>query len=67
MDERLGREIATYFGLRVVGVIGLLVEAKSKGYLTEIKPALDLLQSRAGFYVRTSLYERILRQQGENG
>jgi uncharacterized protein len=66
MDERLGRETATYFGLRVLGVIGILVEAKSKGKTTQIKPALDHLQSMAGFYISASLYERILREQNES-
>jgi predicted nucleic acid-binding protein len=65
MDERLGRETANYFDINVVGVIVILIEAKRKGLLKEVKPSLDLLHSLAGFYIRPSLYERILREQGE--
>ena len=65
MDERLGRETATYFNIPVVGVIGILIEAKRKGLLEEVKPSLDLLHSLAGFYIKPGLYERILREQGE--
>jgi len=65
MDERLGRETADYFGLQFVGVIGILIEAKRKGLIPEIKPSMDLLRSLTGFYIKSSLYSRILREQGE--
>ncbi len=41
MDERLGREIAALFNLRMMGVIGVLIEAKRNGLIREIKTSLD--------------------------
>jgi predicted nucleic acid-binding protein len=65
MDERLGREIAGLFNLRVVGVIGVLIEAKHKGLIREVKPCLDQLRVLAGFYINPALFERIVREEGE--
>ena len=41
MDEHLGREVARHFGLRYSGLIGVLIEAKHKGFINAIKPFLD--------------------------
>src|SRR5437016_5367721 len=38
MDERLGRIEAARFGLRFIGILGVLIEAKAKGCLKEIRP-----------------------------
>jgi predicted nucleic acid-binding protein len=65
MDERLGRETAMFMGLRVVGLVGVLIEAKRKGIITEIKTSLDQLR-KAGFYLHPTLYMRILMDQGES-
>jgi hypothetical protein len=42
MDERRGRFMARRLGLEVIGVLGVLVRAKRKGHLDELKPVLDL-------------------------
>jgi hypothetical protein len=65
MDERYGREIAALFNIRVTGVIGILVEAKHKGLIREVKLNLDRLRMVASFYLNPALYERILREEGE--
>lgn len=65
MDEQVGREIAHFFDLRCVGVIGVLSEAKRKGLIVEIKPFLDMLRYKAGFWVSDSLYLRVLQEEGE--
>ena len=65
MDERLGRETAQHLGRRVTGVIGVLVEAKRKGMLPEVKSPLDALRDKAGFRVSERLYARVLRDTGE--
>lgn len=65
MDERLGRETAQHLGLRVTGVIGMLVEAKRKGVLPEVKSLLDALRDKAGFRVSERLYARVLGDTGE--
>lgn len=65
MDERLGRETAQHLGLKPTGVIGVLIEAKRRGVLPEVRPLLDALRDQAGFRVSERLYERVLVDTGE--
>jgi predicted nucleic acid-binding protein len=65
MDERLGRDTARHLGLRFTGLIGLLVEAKRKGLIANIKGELDALRDVAGFRIADSLYRQILRDEKE--
>ena len=65
MDEHLGRETATYFSIPVIGLIGVLIEAKHKGFIAGLKPYLDQLRSTSGFYIKPTLYQMILQEIGE--
>lgn len=65
LDERDGRRVAQRFGLRVVGVLGILIEAKSKGLVVTIKPHLDDLRQQAGFYIHETIYQYVLTLAGE--
>ena len=65
MDERLGRETAQHFGLRYVGLVGILSAAKQRGDLKALRPLLDRLRDVAGFRVSSALYEQVLRDAGE--
>ena len=49
LDERRGRKVASRLGLKFIGLLGVLVEAKRKGLIAEVKPILDSLIVRAGF------------------
>lgn len=65
MDERLGRDVAQHLGLRYIGLIGVLIEAKHKGVLSAVKHHLDELRNVAGFRIRDALYVRVLQDEGE--
>jgi len=65
LDERRGRTVAARFGLRFVGLLGLLIEAKRKGCLAAVKPILEDLVMKAGFWVSQQLYTRVLEVAGE--
>lgn len=65
IDERLGRRSAQHFGLNVIGVIGVLVDAKHHGLISEIKLYLDQLRDLAGFYIGDALYQRVLADEKE--
>ena len=65
LDERRARAIAERAGLQFTGILGSLVEAKSKGIITAVKPVVDALISEAGFWVADSLYKRTLEVAGE--
>jgi hypothetical protein len=75
LDERRGRKVASRLGLtltrkrkrklKCLGLLGILVEAKRQGLIVAVKPVLDDLMTRAGFWVGSSLYTRILEEAGE--
>ncbi len=67
IDERRGRLIATRLNLRYVGILGILVEAKSQSLIAEVKPLLNALVNEAGFWVAESLYKSILQLVNEVG
>ena len=65
IDERRGRQVATRMGLTYIGLLGVLLEAKRKAFLPEVKPVLDELVAKAGFWVSRELYTRVLLAAGE--
>ena len=65
IDERQGRAEADRLGLRITGLLGVLVEAKRKRFILAVKPVLDDLIATAQFRVANALYARILQIVGE--
>jgi hypothetical protein len=51
MDEQEGRRTAQRLGLKTVGVVGVLIEAKARGLIAEVGPLLERLRQEAGFYL----------------
>ncbi|MGK7947999.1 MAG: DUF3368 domain-containing protein [Xenococcaceae cyanobacterium] len=66
IDERRGRLVASRLNLRYTGILGILVEAKSQGLIAEVKPLLNALIDRAGFWVAEPLYNRVLQLVDED-
>ncbi|MCX7112252.1 MAG: DUF3368 domain-containing protein [Proteobacteria bacterium] len=65
LDERLGRSVAHRMGVRHIGLLGILIEAKRQGLIAAIKPMLDELKTKAGFWIAPPLYARVLEAAGE--
>ncbi len=65
LDEKEGRHVAQHLGLKVVGVGGILLEAKAAGAISVIRPHLDALRQTAGFYLTDSVYHHLLALAGE--
>jgi uncharacterized protein len=61
LDERKGVQVATRYGLRVQGVLGVLLRAKAQGMIPLVRPLLDSLVNDAGFWMTKNLYQRILQ------
>lgn len=61
LDERKGRLVAARLGLKFIGLLGVLIEAKHKGLVVSIKPILDDLIKKAGFWISPELYEHVLQ------
>ena len=65
IDERLGRSVATRLGLKFIGLLGILIAAKHKHLISQLKPLLEDLITKAGFWVSPQLYARVLQEAGE--
>ncbi len=61
IDERLGRNAAIGLGLKVTGVLGILIAAKRSNLIQEVKPLLDTLIKRVGFWIHEQLYTDVLQ------
>ncbi|WP_413171136.1 DUF3368 domain-containing protein [Anabaena azotica] len=47
-------------------ILEILVEAKSQGLISAVKPLLDDLVNKAGFWVAKPLYKSVLQLVDEN-
>lgn len=65
LDEIAGREMATFYGLRVLGSIGCLIEAKRREIIPTVQPLLAAMQTDARFWVSRKLYHTVLQTVGE--
>jgi hypothetical protein len=65
IDERLGRNLAEYYGLAVVGTLGMLLKAKKSGLLPAFLPEVRKLQD-FGFCYQENLVQRLAELAGEN-
>jgi predicted nucleic acid-binding protein len=60
IDERRGRMEANRLGLRITGLLGLLIEAKQRDLIIAVKPLIDTLITTSAFRVSSALYNQIL-------
>lgn len=60
IDERRGRAEANRLGVRITGLLGILVEAKQKNLIVAVKPLMDALIATSDFRVSLTLYDQIL-------
>jgi uncharacterized protein len=65
IDERRGRAEANRLGVRITGLLGILVEAKQKNLIDAVKPLMDALIATSEFRVSSALYDLILDMVGE--
>lgn len=65
MDEKLGRNMAEYLGLQVVGTLGILAKARKLGLIPSFSgAALEMRQQ--GIFFSEALIHRIAAQLGES-
>jgi uncharacterized protein len=60
IDEVKGRSIAESYGIKVVGILGVLLQAKQKGLIADVKTHLQKLVDEAGFWLNPKLIEKVL-------
>lgn len=64
MDNSEGRRVARELGLRVTGLLGVLIEAKARGLISAISPLLDQLVAE-GFWLSEAMRRVVLEAAGE--
>jgi predicted nucleic acid-binding protein len=65
IDERLGRQAAKDLGLRIIGVLGILLLAKRQNLIKAVKPVMDDLINQANFRISSQLYADVLNEADE--
>lgn len=65
IDEKKGRTIAKEMGIKIIGLIGVLVKAKRENIIIDVKSILDELRNKAGFFISQELYNEILLSVNE--
>lgn len=64
LDDNAAKKTAKYLGLSVTGTLGVLVKAKRKGIIKEVRPLLSEMKQN-GFYISNAVECMILEQAGE--
>ena len=65
IDESLGREVAAKLGVRTIGILGILIEARRRKFIPDVKTILERLETKAGFWIAPGLRNRVLQLAGE--
>ena len=65
IDEDRGRKFAIKYGIAIKGILGVLLQAKEKGLIFEIKPLIAKLQTEINFRINNKLLQKILIQANE--
>ncbi len=65
MDETKGRQTAENLGIKVTGILGVLIKAKEEGLIVEVKSYLQRLVNDAGFWLNPKVIEKILEMVNE--
>jgi predicted nucleic acid-binding protein len=66
MDERLGRRMALRQGVPLIGVLGVLLQAKRIGAIARVAPALNRIREN-GYRISGALIEKTLMLADETG
>jgi hypothetical protein len=65
IDEKLRRQAALREGVRITGLMGVLVEAKRQSRIESLRQVVQELESQAGFRVSDPVKSEAFRQAGE--
>jgi uncharacterized protein len=65
IDEFEGRKIAKQNNIPIKGVLDVLVIAKEKGLIENVKPHIDQLRNEILFRIKDEIYFEILKQANE--
>ena len=66
VDERDARKVCKELGLKVTGILGIILKAWRNGKIPLLKDVMDELIYKAGFRISDELYQSILKEGPEN-
>jgi predicted nucleic acid-binding protein len=64
MDEKIGRNLAEYLGLPVMGTLGILLRARRQGMIASFRQTAILMQAQ-GIHFNSNLIDRLATTIGE--
>ena len=62
IDEDAGRKVASSEGIKIMGVLGVLIEAKKLNLIPDLKIIVDELINKVGFHISDKLYDYIIEK-----
>jgi hypothetical protein len=65
IDETAGRRVAAREGVNVIGLLGVLLEAKGRGIISSVRQIAEELETKAGFRLSNAVKEMFFREAGE--
>jgi len=64
IDEAKGRKIAREHNIPIIGLLGILIQAKQQGVIPAVRPKLELLR-KFGFRFSSQLEQTVLKMADE--
>ncbi|MCB0518688.1 MAG: DUF3368 domain-containing protein [Lewinellaceae bacterium] len=61
IDERKGWDMAKSLGINAIGLVSVLIQAKTIGYIPLVRPVLDELREKGGFWMGKKIYQQVLQ------
>lgn len=65
VDEMSGRSVATREGLRFVGLVGVLLQAKAQGLIPSVSDVLEEIETNTTFYLSDEMKNLARQRAGE--
>lgn len=65
LDEKEGRRIARTLGLKITGILGIILRGWHEGKISSVKQIIDQLRTDAHFHIASNLEAQILKETGE--
>lgn len=66
IDDQKGRIAANRLGVNSIGLLGVLIKAQHEGLIPTLRPLMDELRHKAGFWIGDDLYDHVLQVSGES-
>ena len=66
MDELQGRRVAVREGIPIIGLMGVLLQAKGEGLIVPVRQVIERLEAEADFRLSAELKRFTLKRAGES-